>query len=61
LLSFLFTHQVSERFKYTHSWSEGDVLVWDNLWTMHNAKADYNETEIRLMRRCQTMADRVFN
>ncbi|MDG1888146.1 MAG: TauD/TfdA family dioxygenase, partial [Alphaproteobacteria bacterium] len=40
--------------------TEGDVLAWDNLWTMHNAKADYKATEIRSMWRCQTMADRIF-
>jgi taurine dioxygenase len=61
LLTFLFSHQIEERFKYTHKWTEGDVLAWDNLWTMHNAKADYEKTEIRLMHRCQTMADKVLN
>jgi taurine dioxygenase len=60
LLKFLFFHQLKEEFKYTHSWKEGDVLAWDNLWTMHNAKADYKATEIRSMWRCQTMADRIF-
>ena len=59
LLEFLFTHQLKEKFKYSHSWTEGDVLAWDNLWTMHNARADYNSTELRLMWRCQTMADRI--
>ena len=60
LLQFLFRHQLKEEFKYAHSWTEGDVLAWDNLWTMHNAKADYKATEIRSMWRCQTMADRIF-
>ena len=59
LLEFLFTHQLKEDFKYSHSWTEGDVLAWDNLWTMHNARADYDSTELRLMWRCQTMADRI--
>ena len=58
-LEFLFTHQLKEDFKYSHSWTEGDVLAWDNLWTMHNARADYDTTEVRLMWRCQTMADRI--
>ena len=59
ILGFLFEHQVQERFKYVHRWTKGDVLVWDNLWTMHNAVADYRADEPRLMRRCQAMADRV--
>jgi taurine dioxygenase len=31
LLKFLFQHQLQSRFQYAHRWSEGDVLVWDNL------------------------------
>ena len=44
----------------TH-WDKGPrALAWDNLWTLHNAVADYGPGEIRHMRRCQVMADRVF-
>jgi len=57
ILDFLFKHQVQEKYKYAHEWNEGDVLAWDNLWTMHNAVADYRPDEPRLMRRCQVMAD----
>jgi taurine dioxygenase len=60
LLRFLFEHQSHERYVYAHHWARGDVLAWDNLWTMHNAVADYGPDEHRLMRRCQVMADRVF-
>ncbi|MCG8546474.1 MAG: TauD/TfdA family dioxygenase [Alphaproteobacteria bacterium] len=59
ILEYLFAHQVNDRFKYAHHWTERDLLVWDNLWTMHNAVADYGPDEIRLMRRCQVMADKV--
>jgi len=31
-----------------------------NLWTLHNAEADYRADEPRLIKRCQAMADRVF-
>jgi taurine dioxygenase len=37
------------------------VLLWDNIRTMHNAVPDYGPDEHRLMRRCQAMADRVFD
>lgn len=60
LLEFLFQHQLQPQFQYAHRWAEGDVLVWDNLQTLHNAEADYRADEPRLIRRCQAMADQVF-
>ena len=60
LLDFLFRHQLQTEFQYAHTWNEGDVLIWDNLRTLHNAKADYRVDEPRLIKRCQVMADRVF-
>jgi taurine dioxygenase len=60
LLEFLFAHQVQPRFRYAHRWAEHDVLLWDNLRTIHNAVADYSADEPRYIRRCQAMADRVF-
>jgi taurine dioxygenase len=35
--------------------------VWDNIRTIHNAVADYGPDEHRYMRRCQAMADLVFD
>ena len=61
ILSFLFKHQVQPKYKHAHSWTEGDVLAWDNIWTMHNALPDYRADEPRLMRRCQVLADWVFS
>lgn len=61
LLAILFEHQINDRYKYKHIWSEGDLLCWDNLWTMHNAIPDYRPDEPRHMRRCQVMADWVFS
>ncbi|MBW8270105.1 TauD/TfdA dioxygenase family protein [Caldovatus aquaticus] len=60
VLERLFAHQLEPRFLYTHVWTEGDVLVWDNLGTLHNAVPDYGPEEHRLMKRCQVLADRVF-
>lgn len=60
LLEYLFEHQLRPEFRYAHQWNEGDVLVWDNLQTMHNAKADYGPDEPRLIKRTQAMADLVF-
>jgi alpha-ketoglutarate-dependent taurine dioxygenase len=61
MLAVLFEHQLQPRYQYTHQWMEGDVLVWDHVGTLHNAVADYGPEEHRLMKRCQVMADRVFD
>ncbi len=61
LLERLFAHQRDPAFQWTHHWAEGDVLVWDNLQTLHYAVPDYGPDEPRLIRRCQAMADRVFD
>jgi taurine dioxygenase len=58
VLSFLFEHQVQERFVYTFEWRIGDVLMWDNLRTIHQAVPDYRPHEHRLIKRCQVMANR---
>lgn len=60
LLEELFAHQLRPEFRYEHSWTEGDVLLWDNLQTLHNAVADYGPDEHRLIKRCQSMANLVF-
>jgi taurine dioxygenase len=61
MLQYLFDHQLEQRFRYTHTWTENDLLVWDHLGTIHRAIADYAADEIRLMRRCQVMATKVFD
>lgn len=61
MLNYLFRHQLETRFRYTHHWNENDLLIWDHLGTIHRAIADYGPDEIRLMRRCQVMATKVFD
>jgi len=61
LLAFLFEFQLREKFRYTHHWTEKDLLIWDNLGTIHRAIADYRPDEIRLIRRCQVMATKIFD
>jgi len=56
LLAFLFAHQAQEIFFHAHRWAEGDVLMWDNIGTVHNAIPDYRPDEPRYMRRVQVMA-----
>jgi taurine dioxygenase len=59
ILAFLFEHQLQEKYRYKHLWTEHDVLMWDNIGTLHNAVADYGPDEHRLIKRCQVMADRI--
>lgn len=61
LLDFLFEHQLQSKFQYRHSWNEGDVLVWDHIGTLHYALPDYEMHEHRLIKRCQVMADKIFD
>jgi taurine dioxygenase len=56
LLDFLFKHQEHDKYFHAHAWSEGDVLMWDNIGTVHNAIPDYRADEPRYMRRVQVMA-----
>jgi alpha-ketoglutarate-dependent taurine dioxygenase len=56
LLDFLFRHQLDPKYRYVFRWNEGDVLMWENFGTIHNAIADYGPDEHRLVKRCQVMA-----
>jgi taurine dioxygenase len=60
MLDFLFKHQLQQKFRYTFTWTEGDLLIWDNFGTLHRAIADYGPDEHRLMRRCQVMGTKIF-
>jgi taurine dioxygenase len=55
-LAFLFEHQLRPQYRYAFRWEEGDVLMWEDIGTIHNAVADYGPNEHRLVKRCQVMA-----
>jgi taurine dioxygenase len=57
-LAFLFAHQTRPEYRYASRWTEGDVLMWEDFGTIHNAVADYGPDEHRLIKRCQVMATR---
>jgi taurine dioxygenase len=61
ILDFLFERQLRAEYRYLHRWSEDDLLLWDDIGTLHNAHADYGPDEHRLIKRCQVMADRIFD
>ncbi len=60
LLNFLFEHQLQEKYRYAFEWEEKNVLMWDNIWTIHNAVADYRPDEHRYIKRCQVAANLFF-
>jgi taurine dioxygenase len=58
VLAFLFAPQVKPEYRYRFRWQAGDVLMWEDIGTIHNAVADYGPDEHRLIKRCQVMATR---
>jgi len=60
-LDFLFSHILKPEYRYVHHWRVGDVLLWDHVGTWHYAVPDYGAHEHRLMKRCQVLADRIFD
>lgn len=52
----LFAHQTQPQYRYTFQWEEGDVLMWEDIGTIHSAVPDYRPDEPRLIKRCQVMA-----
>jgi len=59
-LAFLFEHQLKPEYRYRFEWTKGDVLMWENFGTIHNAVADYGPNEHRFIKRCQVAATRFF-
>ena len=52
LLRRLREHVDEDRYYYTHKWSVGDMLVWDNRCTNHK-RTTWDDAERRLMHRVQ--------
>ena len=55
-LQFLFEHQTRPEYRYSFDWHVGDVLMWENIGTIHNAIPNYRPDEHRFIKRCQVMA-----
>lgn len=47
----LAAHALQPKFQYRHTWRTGDLLIWDNLFTMHRATAFDAERYERLLLR----------
>ena len=51
LIEELAKHATQDRFVFYHDWRVGDVLMWDELATMHRGAGDYRPDERRVMLR----------
>jgi alpha-ketoglutarate-dependent taurine dioxygenase len=49
-----------EEFTYSHEWSVGDLVIWDNTGTMHRAEADDHNSG-RLMVRTKLQGEEPFS
>jgi len=51
LIEELTAHATNEAFVYYHHWKVGDVVMWDEVSTMHKNAGDYNPTDRRVFMR----------
>lgn len=51
----LMEHATREPFVFSHSWSVGDLVIWDNRTTMHRATSFDDRAHVREMRRVATL------
>ena len=63
MLDYLFRQHTEGRFQHAHTWRprqrrHRDLLMGDNMVTIHSAMLDYRPDGHRLIKRCQVMADR---
>jgi taurine dioxygenase len=61
ILDFIKGYLSAPEFQLPFHWTKGDVLIWDNLRTLHRAVVDYDDNEHRLLHRCQVLGDKVFD
>jgi alpha-ketoglutarate-dependent 2,4-dichlorophenoxyacetate dioxygenase len=56
LLRDLMEYATQPAFVYTHKWTPGDMVMWDNRCTMHRA-CEYDPTEVRELHRTTVMEE----
>jgi taurine dioxygenase len=57
LLNELWSHATQPQFAWTHKWSVGDLVVWDNRCLMHR-RDSFDPNARRIMHRAQCAGDR---
>jgi alpha-ketoglutarate-dependent taurine dioxygenase len=59
LITALREHIASERFRYTHRWSVGDIVYWDNQAVLH-ARSAFDPNTRRVLKRISLAGSRPF-
>ena len=57
LIEKLNTMIISDDLVYSHSWTPGQCIVWDNRCLLHRAMPFDTAAELRVMRRCTTLGE----
>ena len=52
-------HLSNERFRYTHRWTVGDIVYWDNQAVLH-ARSAFEPTSRRVLKRISLSGSRPF-
>jgi taurine dioxygenase len=55
LLADLLRHATSPSYVYSHRWSQGDLVVWDNLAILHTASPCDSSRHRRLLYRAAVL------
>lgn len=50
-LQFFVQHATRPEFTYRHQWQVGDIVMWQNRYTMHLAMSDFDQSKARDMHR----------
>ena len=58
LLDRLYGHCDRARFRYSHKWRPGDVLIWDNRCALHRATFDFDQGKRRYLHRIMLRGER---
>ena len=57
ILAYLNAQASLPEFTYRHSWSVGDIVMWDNRCTQHLALPDFDQSQYRHMLRCTLLGE----
>jgi taurine dioxygenase len=59
ILARLFDHAERPEFVYEHSWTPGELILWDNRCTLH-ARSDFDSSERRKLRRVVVLGEKPY-
>lgn len=58
LVEALLAHATQPKYEYRHRWRLGDMVIWDNRSALHQANADYDMKQKRLMYRLMVRGEK---